>query len=146
MKCDAGSIWKRWSGQKITNEEVIQNIPEKRMLLNSILCRKSNWIVHILRRKRLLHVVIEGQMMEVEGVRRTKKKKRYHMAWFLIVGLHKRKGVHFIDVADVRERIITTKGEFGKKTMVWCVSCHTLYTHWTSENYFSSSLTLNWFH
>ena len=38
----------------------------------NILCRKANWIGHILRRNCLLHDAIEGQMTEVKGVGRTR--------------------------------------------------------------------------
>ena len=37
--------------EKVTNE-VLENISAKRTLLNNILCRKANWIGHILRSKR----------------------------------------------------------------------------------------------
>ena len=40
------------------------------MLLNNIQHREVNWIEHILRTNVLLHDAIEGQMMEVKGVRR----------------------------------------------------------------------------
>jgi hypothetical protein len=46
-------------------------VQERRRLLNNILCRKANWIGHILRRNCLLHDAIEGQMTEAKGVRRT---------------------------------------------------------------------------
>ena len=60
--------WKRmekikWSG-KDTNEEVLERIGEKRTLLNDILCRKANWVGHILRQNCLRHDIIEGQMMK----------------------------------------------------------------------------------
>ena len=51
----------KWSG-KVTNEQVLERIGEKRSLR-----RKANWIGHILRRNCLLHYVIEGQMTEVKG-------------------------------------------------------------------------------
>ena len=51
-----------WS-EKVTNEQVLERIGEKRTLINNILRRKVNWIGHILRRNCLLHDVIEGQMM-----------------------------------------------------------------------------------
>ena len=57
----------KWS-EKVTNEQVIERIGEKRALINNILRRKVNWIGHILRRNCLLHDVIEGQMTEVSGV------------------------------------------------------------------------------
>ena len=59
----------KWS-QKVTNEQVLDHIGEKRILLNNILRRKTNWIGHILRRNCLLHDVIEGQITEVNGVGR----------------------------------------------------------------------------
>ena len=66
--------WRRmakiiWS-EKVTNEQVLDCIGEKRTLLNNILRRKANWIGHILRRNCLLHYIIEGQMTEMKGVGR----------------------------------------------------------------------------
>ena len=58
----------KWS-EKVTNEQVLDRIGEKRTLLNNILRRKANWIGHILRRN-CLHDAIEGQMTEVKGVGR----------------------------------------------------------------------------
>ena len=58
----------KWS-EKVTNEQVIGRIGEKRTLLN-ILCRKANWIGHILRRNFLLHDAIQGLMTEVKEVGR----------------------------------------------------------------------------
>jgi hypothetical protein len=70
---------------RVTNEQVLERIGEKRILLNNILRRKANWIDYILRRNCLLHDVTEGQMTEVKGVgrRRTqllddlRNKRRY---------------------------------------------------------------------
>ena len=56
--------------EKVTNEQVLDRIGEKRTLLNNILRRKANLIRHILRRNCLLHDAIEGQMTEVKGVGR----------------------------------------------------------------------------
>ena len=56
--------------EKVTNEQVLDRIGEKRTLLNNILRRNANWIGHILRRNCLLHDAIEGQMTEVKGVRK----------------------------------------------------------------------------
>ena len=53
----------KWS-EKITNENILERIGEKRTLLNNSQHRKVNWIGHILRRNCLLHDVIEGQMTE----------------------------------------------------------------------------------
>ena len=61
----------KWS-EKVTNEQVVGRIGEKRTLLNNILRRKANWIGHILIKKNcLLRDAIEGQMTEVKGVGRT---------------------------------------------------------------------------
>ena len=59
----------KWS-KKVTNEQVIDRIGEKRTLLNNILRRKANLIGYILRKNCLLHDAIEGQMTEVKGVGR----------------------------------------------------------------------------
>ena len=57
----------KWS-EKVTNEQVLDCIEEKRTLLNNILRTKANWIGHILRRNCLLHDAIEGQMTERKEV------------------------------------------------------------------------------
>ena len=59
----------KWS-EKVTNEQMLDRIGEKRRLLNSILRRKANWFGHIVRRNCLLHDAIEGQMREVKDVGR----------------------------------------------------------------------------
>ena len=56
--------------EKVTNEQVLDHIGEKRILLKNILRRKPKWIGHILRRNCLLHAAIEGEMTEVKGVGR----------------------------------------------------------------------------
>ena len=58
----------KWS-EKVTNEQVLEHIGEKRALINNILRRKANWIGHILRRNCLLHDAF-GHMMEMKGVGR----------------------------------------------------------------------------
>ena len=62
--------WRRMEGikwsDKVTTEEIIKRIGEKRTLLNNVLRRKANWIGHILRRNCLLHNVIEGQLTEIK--------------------------------------------------------------------------------
>jgi hypothetical protein len=59
----------KWS-EKVTNEQVLERIGEKRTLLNNILRRKVNWIGHILRRNCLLHDAIVRLMTEVKGIGR----------------------------------------------------------------------------
>ena len=72
----------KWS-EKVTNEQVLDHIGEKRTLLNNILHRKANWIGQILRTNCLLHNAIEEQMTELKGVRRKtqlldlKSRRRY---------------------------------------------------------------------
>ena len=61
----------KWS-EKVTNEEFLGSIGEKRTCLNTILCRKANWIGLILRGNCLLHDATEGQMTEVKGVGKRK--------------------------------------------------------------------------
>ena len=59
----------KWS-EKVTNEQALERIEEKNTLLNNIVCRKVNWVYHILRKNFLLLDANEGEMAEVEGVRR----------------------------------------------------------------------------
>jgi hypothetical protein len=59
--------------EKVTNEQVLERLGEKRTLLNNILRRKANWICHILRRNCLLHDAIEEQMTEVKGIGRRRR-------------------------------------------------------------------------
>jgi hypothetical protein len=66
--------WRRmekiqWS-EKVTNDQVLERVGEKRTLLNNFLRRKANWIGHILRRNCVLHDVLEEQMTEVKEVGR----------------------------------------------------------------------------
>ena len=56
--------------EKVTNEQVLDRIGEKKTLLNNILRRKAKWIGHILRINCLLHDVIEGKMTEEKGLGR----------------------------------------------------------------------------
>ena len=60
----------KWS-EKIMNENVLECMVEKRMLLNNIFDQKANWFSHILRRNHLLHDTIEGKMTR----ERSRKKK-----------------------------------------------------------------------
>ena len=63
----------KWS-EKVTNEQVLERIGEKRTLLNNIVRRKASGIGHILRINCLLRDTIEGQMTEVKGVRRRRRR------------------------------------------------------------------------
>ena len=71
MWCWRRMVKIKWS-ERVTNEEALDRIGEKRTLLNSILRRKANWFGHILRRN-CLHDAIEGHMTEVKGVRRRRR-------------------------------------------------------------------------
>ena len=50
----------------MTNEFVLDQVTEKRKLLNTILERKRRWLGHILRGDSLVKEVIEGRMEERE--------------------------------------------------------------------------------
>ena len=54
--------------EKITSEQVLGRIGEKKALLNNVLRRKSNWIGHIINRNGFLHNAIEGQMRQMRRV------------------------------------------------------------------------------
>ena len=89
----------KWS-EKVTNGEALEHIGEKRTLLNNILCRKANWISHILRRNCLLHDAIEGQMTEVKGVGRRRTQ--------LLDYLRNRRYWELKEEAEVRKKMGTT--------------------------------------
>ena len=75
MRCWGRMEKIKWP-EKVTNEQVLDRIGEKRTLLNNILRRNANCIGHILRRNNLLHDAIGGQMTEVKGVRRRRTAPR----------------------------------------------------------------------
>ena len=56
-------------------EYFFERLGEKKTLLNIILLRKYNWIVHILKKNSLRHDTIEGQMVEVKEVGRRRRTK-----------------------------------------------------------------------
>ena len=89
LKCGAGGEWRiKWS-EKVTNEEVLEHIGEKKMFVDNILCTKANCVGHILSRICLLCDAIEEQMTEVKGVGRRRiqllddlrNKTRYWELW-----------------------------------------------------------------
>ena len=58
--------WKRmekisWTDH-VRNEDVLLRVKKQRNILHEICKRKANWIGHILRRKCLLQLVIEGKI------------------------------------------------------------------------------------
>ena len=62
-------IWRRmekinWR-DKITNEQVLGIVKEKRTLIDVIRSRKKKWIGHVLRGNRLLKDIIEGRIVEI---------------------------------------------------------------------------------
>ena len=61
--------------KKVTNEQVLERIGEKRTLVYNIRPRNANWIVHILRRNCLLHNAIERKINERSKKKKKKKKK-----------------------------------------------------------------------
>ena len=50
----------KYLSEKLTNEQVLEHVAEKRTLLNNIIRRKVNWIDHILKSNCLRRDVIEG--------------------------------------------------------------------------------------
>jgi hypothetical protein len=59
-------IWRRimkvkWTEHK-ANEEVLEMVKEKRMLMKTIRVRQKNWVGHVLRSDSLLRTVWEGRM------------------------------------------------------------------------------------
>ena len=61
--------------QRITNEQVLERIGERRRLLEVIKKRKKNWIGHMLRRDCLLVNALEGLVCG----RRRKGRRRYKL-------------------------------------------------------------------
>jgi hypothetical protein len=64
-------IWRRmerisWT-EKITNEEVLRRVGEKRSMVETIVRRKKNWIGHIMRGDGLMKEVMEGKMEGKRG-------------------------------------------------------------------------------
>ena len=53
--------------KKITNEEVLRRVGEKRSMVETIVRRKKNWIGHIMRGDGLMKEVIEGKMEGKRG-------------------------------------------------------------------------------
>ena len=65
-------MWRRmervsWM-DKITNEEMLNKVGEKRQLIRVIRNKQKNWIGHVLKGEGLLREVMEGRM-EVKRVR-----------------------------------------------------------------------------
>ena len=57
---------------KITNEEVLRRVGEKRIMVETIARRKKNWIGHIMRGEGLMKEVMEGK---IEGKREPGRKR-----------------------------------------------------------------------
>ena len=70
MWCWMGMEKIKWS-EKVNNEQFLDRIGEKRILLNNIR-RKADWIGHILIRNCLPHEAVERQITGVKGVVRRK--------------------------------------------------------------------------
>ena len=61
----------------VRNEEMLLRVNEQRSILHEIRKRKTNWIVHILRRNCLLKQVIEGKIKgEIEVTRRRGRRRK----------------------------------------------------------------------
>ena len=92
--------------EKITNEQILENIGKKRTLLNNILRRKGNWIAHILRRNCLLHDAIDGDTTEMKGVGRRRTQ--------LLDDLRNRR--KYWEIKDETEDRKTRKSQFINQT------------------------------
>src|SRR6187551_1651936 len=72
-------LWRRMEGvrweDRVTNEEVLKRIGEKRQVIRDIKKRKGNWLGHVMRRDCLLRDAIEGA---VEG-KRKRGRRRYQL-------------------------------------------------------------------
>ena len=53
--------------EKITNEEVLRRVGEKRSMVETIIRRKKNWMGHIMRGDGLMKEVMEGKMEGKKG-------------------------------------------------------------------------------
>ena len=63
--------------EHVRNEEVLLRVNEQRNILHEIRKRTSNWIGHILRRKRFLQQVIEGKIKgQIEVTRRRGRRRK----------------------------------------------------------------------
>ena len=69
MRCWSRMEKIKWS-EKVSNEQVLDRIVEKRALLNNIPHRKAIWFRHIMRRSCLLHDAIEEYTKDLKGVGR----------------------------------------------------------------------------
>ena len=58
--------------EKITNEEALRRVGEKRSMVETTVKRKKNWIGHIMRGDGLMKEVMEGKM---EGKRERGRKR-----------------------------------------------------------------------
>ena len=70
QKWCAGGIGEHKTVRKVINENILETIEEKRILLNNTLHRKVNWVGPILRTNCLLYNAAEGQMTEEKGMER----------------------------------------------------------------------------
>ena len=53
--------------EKITNEEVLRRVGEKRSMVETMIRRKKNWMGHIMRGDGLMKEVMEGKMEGKKG-------------------------------------------------------------------------------
>ncbi|XP_048006632.1 uncharacterized protein LOC125241959 [Leguminivora glycinivorella] len=72
--------WRRmekisWT-EKVTNEEVLNRVKEKRCILRTVECRRGNMLGHLLRHDEFIKIIIEGK---VEGRRKRGKPRRAYM-------------------------------------------------------------------
>ena len=76
-------IWRRmekinWR-DKITNEQVLEIVKEKRTLIDVLRSRKKTWIGHVLRGNELLKEIIEGRIVGKRDY--AEMKERHRQNW-----------------------------------------------------------------
>ena len=64
---------------KITNEQVLEIVKEKRTLIDVLRSRKKTWIGHVLRGNELLKEIIEGRIVGKRDY--AEMKERHRQNW-----------------------------------------------------------------
>ena len=60
---------------RVSNQDVLIKVDERRCLMRTIWQRKKNWIGHVLRGNGLLKDVLEGRMLDIWGFWKEKKRQ-----------------------------------------------------------------------
>ena len=68
-----GEEWRVSWSNRMTNEEVLRRIREKRTLIETIYYKQRKWLAHVMRHQGLLKDVIEGRLIGKKGRGRKRK-------------------------------------------------------------------------